>query len=161
MKRYPLLFTYRDPVIGDGFLAFVEARGRLLVEQEEEGCWVYGVNPGALSAGARGEPKEALVEFRKVYQLALYALAEQAKTFDEFKAEVERLFYQEDEDVSTWEQAVQEIRDSEESVDWVQRGRADDRRKIEVRLLQQTPASNVNPYDSGSVALAVPDTKAA
>ena len=35
--NYPLLFTYRGPVFGAGFLASIEARGRVLASIEAEG----------------------------------------------------------------------------------------------------------------------------
>ncbi len=46
--HYPVLFTYRDVIIGAGVVAHVEASGRFLIEDKgtDEDIWIYGVNPG-------------------------------------------------------------------------------------------------------------------
>ena len=46
----PLIFTYRDLVYGTGILAEVRVRGRVLAVTEQDGVWMYGVNPGGLAA---------------------------------------------------------------------------------------------------------------
>ena len=49
MTKYPLLFTFRDKIEGRDFVAEVVAHGRVLAVEEQEGWWLYGVQPGASS----------------------------------------------------------------------------------------------------------------
>ena len=51
--HYPVLFTYRDVIIGAGYVAHVEASGRFLIEDKgtDEDVWIYGVNPGGATCG--------------------------------------------------------------------------------------------------------------
>ena len=51
MPQYPLLFGYRDLVMGNGFMAGVTTEGRALLVDEDGGAWMYGVNPGGVAAG--------------------------------------------------------------------------------------------------------------
>lgn len=75
MKAYPLLFSYRDPVIGNGYVAGVEMRGRaLLTAEDDEGWWVEGVSPGGFASGGATR-QEALSSFRTTYQHVLVDIA--------------------------------------------------------------------------------------
>ena len=47
--RYPLMFTYRDVISGDGFLAGITLSGRALMIKENDEWWMYGVRPGAIA----------------------------------------------------------------------------------------------------------------
>lgn len=74
MEYYPLLFTFRDKVSGNGFLANVVAHGRSLASQEKDGWWIYGVEPGDLAAGGTTFAK-AQCEFRKAFTTILFDIA--------------------------------------------------------------------------------------
>ena len=57
--KLPIIFSYRDALFGNNFVVEVHARnGRALCAREEDGFWMYGVNPGGMSA--RGEKKPEL-----------------------------------------------------------------------------------------------------
>ena len=88
MAHYPLLFKFRNLVVGNGFIAGIEARGRaLMVEESPENWWMYGVQPGALAEG--GETwKDAYQAFLNSYTAILVDVAESTSGFEEFKAEV-------------------------------------------------------------------------
>ncbi len=46
MPDYPVMFTVRDTVSGNGFLAGITLTGRALMTREADGkWWVYGVRP--------------------------------------------------------------------------------------------------------------------
>lgn len=109
MKRYPLLFGYRDLVEGRGFVAGVETSGRaLLVEEDDGAVCLYGVSPGGL-AGVGDSRREAMADFRDGYRTVLYDLAAEARDFEEFRREVERLVTEES-DVEEWTEAVEDVR---------------------------------------------------
>ena len=99
---YPLMFSFREDVNGRGYLARVSARGRALVVDEGDQWWVYGVEPGAIAASGHS-PVEACLEFERSFQKLLFDFAEDAPTFDSFKAEVSRFFHERDEgDEQRW-----------------------------------------------------------
>src|SRR5438046_1878867 len=88
---YPIVFTVKRMIAGNGFLVGVIARGRALMLQEEEGYWVSGVNPCSV-AGGGSDPKSAFCAFRDGYVSVLFDIASEARTFDAFKAEAEAFF---------------------------------------------------------------------
>src|SRR5262245_28133848 len=112
MKNLPFLFTYRDSVFGQGFWAEVVAHGRVLAAREGDVWWLYGVQPGDVTA--QGEtPAEAQAEFRKEFTAVLYDIANEVKDFAEFKAHVEQFMQQPNEPVrDVWVRAVQQVRQS-------------------------------------------------
>ncbi len=108
--EHPLLFTFRDAISGDGFLAGVTLSGRILVVEEDGKWWVYGVRPGAI-AESGDSPQEALIHFRNRYKEVLFDVADEYRTFDEFRGEVERFFYEPDpEEERRWDNALTELR---------------------------------------------------
>ena len=82
MTRYPLLLGFRDLIAGNGFVASVALNGRALLVDEDDGFWMYGVNPGGLAAGG-STAAEALAEFRKDYRLVLFDIATEAEGFED------------------------------------------------------------------------------
>jgi len=119
MSKLPLLFTYRDLIEGNGFFAGVEVYGRGLLVEDEEECWMYGVNPGAVAGG--GETRnEALSEFRTRYKSVLFDFAEDAGSFEAFRSEVEAFFHQMNEPFEQeWDEAVDAVRRGEVEADWL------------------------------------------
>jgi len=118
MTHYPLLFGFRDLVAGRGFLAGVAVNGRaLLVHDDDLGYWMYGVNPGGLAAGGV-DVGEAQHSFRETYRTVLFDIAEDANSFEEFKAEVHRFFDEAGGFLSDWTDAVSEVRAGTVKQDW-------------------------------------------
>jgi len=111
MPDYPVMFTVRDVVSGNGYLAGVTISGRAVMCQEDDGkWWVYGVRPGAI-ADSGTTPQEAFHQFRDRYKTLLFDIADEAADFEAFKNEVERFYTQEDsEEENRWVAAFQEIR---------------------------------------------------
>lgn len=143
MAQYPLLFGYRDLVAGEGFLAGVALDGRALLVDEEDGAWVYGVSPGGLAAVGH-DHSEATVRFREAYRLVLDDIAASAKSFDEFKAEVESFFAEVSKPTEeAWRRAVEQVRRNEVGLEWLKRQPADSKRGVEVVLVEKiTPDAN-------------------
>ncbi len=110
----PLLFTYRDTVFGNGYVAEVVAtNGRALVVQEDGESWFYGVNPGGIAAPGES-PDAAHAAFRATFRRALNDFAAAATTFEEFRAEAERFFGETNEPTAReWDAAVETVRAGE------------------------------------------------
>ena len=110
MTHYPLLFAFRDVVSGVDFLAGITLSGRILMTVEDEKWWVYGVRPAAIAESGTS-PQEALLRFRNRYREVLFDIAGEQRSFDSFRKEVERFFYEPDlgED-RKWEDALAKIR---------------------------------------------------
>jgi len=111
MKEFPLLFTFRDMVAGNGFIAGVTISGRALMTDEGEGgWWVYGVRPGALSESG-DTPQAAYLAFRTALQETLFHFAERSADFFALHADIERFFGQVDaEEERRWVSAREAIK---------------------------------------------------
>ena len=110
MLSYPLMFTFRDAVSGNGFLAGVTLSGRALMVHEDEAWWIYGVRPGAL-ADTGQTPQEAFLRFRNTYKTVLFDIAAESEDFDGFKRETERFYHEPDnEEERRWMEAFQDLR---------------------------------------------------
>lgn len=95
VTKLPLIFTYRDPVVGNGFLATVSVRGRALAHLEGEAdVWIEGVQPGGF-AGTGSSLQEAHSDFRHSFTAILIDIASTAEDFNAFEAEVQRFFAEE------------------------------------------------------------------
>jgi hypothetical protein len=92
MSRVPLLFTFRDRIVGMGFSARVESFGRVLgVAEGPSDVWIYGVEPGGLAASGTS-PKEALEAFRQAFTEVLHDFAADARSFEEFRESIQQFF---------------------------------------------------------------------
>jgi hypothetical protein len=89
----PLVFSFHDAVIGNGFIAHVVAHGRAILMRDGGGreIWMYGVEPGGIAGGARSQ-HEAMREFKKSYLSVLFDIAIEAKSFEKFAVKVRRFF---------------------------------------------------------------------
>ena len=139
-KHIPLLFTYRDRVIGDDFSADVESHGRVLgVEEGDNDFWVYGIQPGALAASGT-TPREALEAFRASFTEVLKDFAADVANFAEFDQAVQSFFNAVNEPAEAdWLRAVEAVRAGEIDIPGVRRERAEATRYVHV---QQAPVSN-------------------
>ena len=146
MDRLPLLFTFKDLVYGDGFLADIEAQGRALAERgpEEAGqVWITGVQPGGIAEGAESQP-EAYAKFKNTYQAVLFDIALEAKTFNTFKRAVQNFFNEvcgpAEKD---WWDAVEQVRKKGYTEKGLQKKSAEETEiKITVKKVKSTPKYN-------------------
>jgi predicted RNase H-like HicB family nuclease len=111
LKNHPILITLQDVVSGDGFLARITVAGRTLMRQEDDGkWWMYGVRPAAIAeSGATVD--EAFLRFKQAHTNVLLDTVRESRSFDEFRAEVERFFNEADSDEQEWEDALKAVRD--------------------------------------------------
>lgn len=149
--NYPLFVTFKTSIFGRGFVATVEMRGRMLASQEgEEDWWLYGVNPGGISASG-DSLQEVHVELRQSLHDVLVDFSEEATSFEEFKAEVERFFNETNEPTEReWLEAVQRVRANQEKLADLRIDAADTKICVLVQRKegQFTPADNRVSADS-------------
>lgn len=90
-ESLPIILTQRVPVMGENYLASIEMRLRILVEREiVDGCeevWIYGVNPGGISAGGK-TIEDAHNAFTKLLCSTIFDMADEAGSFNALKREV-------------------------------------------------------------------------
>ena len=114
MAEYPVMFTFKEVVSGNGFLAGITLSGRALIEKEGDSEWyVYGTHPGGI-ADTGTSPMEAFSNFRNKFKTVLFDIAEESANFGAFKAEVER-FYREcgKDEEARWNAAARALRSGE------------------------------------------------
>ena len=143
MSRYPLLFTFRDVIVGRCFVAGVRAEGRALtVEQPDGEFWMYGIEPGAI-AGSGDTLLDAHVNFRETHRLALYDIAHEASDFRAFKAEVEAYYGSTPEaTLKEWEAAVEEVRAGQVKSPGLPKQDASSPRGLTVFMAELAPEAN-------------------
>ncbi len=146
MKPYPLIFTFRDMLAGNGFVAEVYMRGHVLLGDEGDGFWTYGVQPGGIAAGGldRGS---ALSEFREQYKSVLYDIAAEAGTFEELRAEFQGFFQEQSPHTrELWVSAREQVRRGEISLQGMDKVDSDHRvpelQVTEVEPPRANPARN-------------------
>jgi len=111
MASFPVMFTLRDPISGNGYLAGVTISGRAIMREEDEQWWIHGVCPSGISATG-STPEEAFLRFRESYKYVLFDLSEDLESFESFQGEVYSLFRQHNEiEEECWETAFKNMRD--------------------------------------------------
>ena len=135
MNRYPLFFTIRETVFGNGFLAEIVAKGKAFAEEEKDGVWFYGVEPGGLAAGGKNRA-EAYFEFRQTFISMIFDFAEKAQNYDQFSKRVRRFFHQISRPtLEEWEEAVSDVRSGKVKEETLKRESADSPAQVRVRLI--------------------------
>ncbi|MGD0417449.1 MAG: hypothetical protein ABSA80_18980 [Terriglobales bacterium] len=109
VQEHPIMITLQDTISGDGFLAKVTMSGRTLMRQDDGKWWMYGVRPAAI-AESGCTIDEAFLRFRQAHKEVLFDIAQDSKSFAEFRNEVERFFNESDADEQAWDNALQAIR---------------------------------------------------
>ena len=107
----PLVFSFKRTLFGQGFVVEVRAtNGRALCAIENDGVWMYGVNPGGMAA--RGDsPEAARDEFAHAFSRILKDIAAESPSFDVFKASVSSFFYETNDGFEPqWHEAVERVR---------------------------------------------------
>lgn len=150
--KYPLIFSLRELVFGNGYVAEVVARGRVLAEDEGDGWWFYGVNPGGLAAGERSLIL-AHQAFRQSLAKVLFDLAEEAASFEHFQSLVEAFFRDTNEPTAVeWTEAVARVRAGQVKLDELDRVSAEVPVMVTVERKTNQSASDNKVDDQTSVA---------
>jgi hypothetical protein len=114
VNQFPLLFRLHTLVVGKGFIADVDMRGRVLLttppKPGDGRFWLDGVMPGGVAAGGDTIP-EAHVELQNSIRGILSEIADESGDFTAFKAQVDAFFAEVDEeDSERWLAAVRAVR---------------------------------------------------
>lgn len=111
LPNYPLIFTFRDVITGNGYLAGVTVTGNALMVFEDEKWWAYGVRPAGL-AECGTTPQEAYARFMQRLKLVLFDIAEETDSFMTFRQAVEDFYYEPDaEEETRWNDAFLALRE--------------------------------------------------
>lgn len=110
MPDYPVMFTVRDTVSGNGFLAGVTLNGRAVMCFEDGKWWIFGVRPAPIAESGE-TPQEAFLRFRNSYKNVLFDFAESSEKYENFREAVESFYQQpDDEEEARWHTAFQALR---------------------------------------------------
>lgn len=148
MIHYPILFGFRDLVAGPGFVAGVATEGRALLvdEGQDDGFWMYGVNPGGV-AGTGSTLGEAQADFRQRYKSVLFDIASASRDFTTFRRSVEQFFSETNKPTEEeWNIAVEDVRAGRVEADWLPKGKAEAVRRVQVVEIEE-PVAGVNALD--------------
>jgi hypothetical protein len=107
----PLLVSFNQVVVGNGFVAGVQVNGRALQETEADGeVWITGVAPVGFAAGG-ADRGDAFQKFRSAWSACLFDIVAEAKSFADFKRDCEAfLGSQQDSITALWQSAVDAVR---------------------------------------------------
>jgi hypothetical protein len=111
VTTYPLVFTFQHPIMGNGFIAYVITRGRVLLSYEADGdIWMFGVQPGGIAGGGK-ERSEAFQEFKNRYLSVLFDIASESSSYEDFEKSAKLFFSEVDSETErSWNEAVQAVR---------------------------------------------------
>ena len=134
-------------VAGNGFVARVVIRGRCLLEATGDDFFsVMGVNPGAV-AGDGANMGEAHRDFLENIRWAVFAIADEAIDFDDFRAQVRRFVERTNRpNAELWDTAVKAVRAGDIDLEGIRREDADSASWVEVELVAaESPSPNRAP----------------
>ena len=108
---YPMIFTIRELVSAEPYLAGVTVRGRGLMLQDEDGSWwLSGVEPGGVAVSG-GTPQETYLRFIEALKSILSDIAAESASFDEFSSAVGKFVKEaDDKENARWWQRVDALR---------------------------------------------------
>jgi len=143
--QLPLLFSFQQPVFGNGFLAGVRMNGRALLEEGDE-IWIVGVAPAGFSAGGpdRGA---AFSAFKNAWATVLFDIAAESRSFEAFKSACDEFLSAASPSLSQeWQDALEQVR-REKYVDTTLKCEPGEQavsfEVIELTTQQLNPADNV------------------
>jgi hypothetical protein len=146
---YPLVFSFRDAVSGNGFVAYVAVSGRVLLTNEGDGdIWMFGVQPGGIAGGGH-ERSEAFREFKKSYLSVFFDIAAEATSFEDFEESVKLFFSEVNEpNLGVWDEAVAAVRAGRLSLSDLKSRDADScPPKIDVKRIDNQATASDNSFD--------------
>jgi hypothetical protein len=144
VRRYPLLLGFREVVLCKGFVAGIEvANARALVEEESDGWWISGVNPGAMADGGRSF-SESVQNFCARFRAVLADYAAEADDPAEFQQAVTAFFNGSDaETLAEWEAARVDVRSGQTTLCDLPKDSSGRAPSINVTFLRLAPSENV------------------
>lgn len=154
--QLPLLFTFKQPVFGNGFLAGVSMSGRALLDESNGETWITGVAPVGL-AGGGVDRNAAFADFRKAWVEILFDVADETTSFADFKEQAEEFLSSASASMTQeWQAELDEVR-RKNYIDPALRRESADGQGIAyqvVELTAQKYASGENEVEAGLQAAA-------
>ncbi len=150
----PLLFSFQQPVFGNGFLAGVRMYGRALLEEGDE-TWISGVAPVGFAAGG-ADRGAAFTAFRNAWVTVLFDIASESHSFEAFKqACTEFLNSTTPGFTAEWDAALAEVRRTQYVDPTLKREQSDHEVTFDVvELTQQQHDSSENVLEVGLLTAA-------
>ena len=110
LSEIPLLFTFNQIVMGDGFIAGVQMSGRALLEEQDDEIWISGVSPVGVAGGGL-DRSGAFANFRKAWAEVLFDIAAEACSFPEFEQACSEFLSASQDSISAqWQSALELVR---------------------------------------------------
>jgi hypothetical protein len=126
MTEFPLLYSFRRAIYGNGFVAGVEIKGHALASVYDDGLWISAVTPGGFGEGA-ANLEEARSAFFNALGEILSDFASESASFAEFQAAVGVLAKEVDRAAHlSWTSAVARVRSGNENYNSLPKVSADD-----------------------------------
>jgi len=146
MKGFPLIFTFKDVIAGNGYFAGVFIKGHVLMKNEFGEWWMYGVSPGAIAESGSTQ-EEANLKFNQAIRWVLSSFAQECTSFDEFQREVDKFVTSASlPDVAEWEEARNAVRAGSQINDTfigkLERDETSDKPSVFVKHLEQVPKAS-------------------
>lgn len=151
----PLVFSFRELVIGNGFIASVQMCGRALMDEADE-TWLTGIAPVGFSGGGM-DRTEAFGAFRRAWFEILVDIANESADFASFR-ELSLEFLRSSQEAMTreWEEALAIVRANGVTDDRLRRA-PDEEHQVSFSVDEILPehfAPDKNQVDSGLKAAA-------
>jgi len=156
MTEYALFFETGGPIFGEGYVAVVRLRGRLLAAKSPTDVELYGVNPGGAAACAP-TLAEAYARLVDEFRVVLVDIAADGCDFAGFRRRARGLFDAAGHRTEArWQRARELARRGEVDTELGLRIERDDPEiALHVELVEKaTPAANLAPQETGPTALA-------
>lgn len=157
-RVWPLVFSYRGLVRGNGFSAIVDAVCRVLAEEQDSGgIWMNGAEPGGFAAGG-DDIDSAHAAFTKMFRDILTDTAEEMDGFDGFRNEMTRFFEDIDRGVNrAWLKAWEDNRKGTldcEPLQWMIRATGDENRsRVQIERVQTSGSVHSGELEVSSPAV--------
>jgi hypothetical protein len=151
LTEFPLLFSFREIIMGNGFIAGVRMNGRALLEERAGEIWISGVCPVGLAGGGL-DRSVAFTEFRKAWVEILFDIAATATSFGDFQEKSRDFLSAEEASVTThWEAALKMVRNTN-YVDPSLPSEIAEEKQVEFEVLELLPSQDgieVNVVEDG------------
>jgi len=113
MTKFPLVYRFRTFFANESFSVGVVISGRALATFEDEECWLYGVQPGAI-AESGADLQDAYFSFRRMLFRVLLGYFNESETFEDFYAAAKTFLEDQDAaEFADWQAAATAVRQGE------------------------------------------------
>jgi hypothetical protein len=149
--QLPLLFTFKQVVLGDGFIAGVRMSGRALLAESDE-VWITGVAPVGLAGGGI-DRAGAFADFRKGWAEILFDISSDSASFEEFRTKCEEFLGSALKELTEeWEEALEDVR-ARRYVDPLLTSQSADEQQVAFEVVELKPRKYASDENEAEVGL--------